>query len=140
MPPRSLQAYLDKFSHINQQERQYYAAMVNLLDDNVGRVVNMLQDAGLWNDTLLVASSDNGGPVGDGYGGNNWPLKGGKASNWEGGVRANAFVAGGAVPPARRGRWRRRRACAGLRSGELQLACRVPDRLRTGISHVSGGG
>ena len=97
------QAYLDKFAHIDQPERQYYAAMVNLLDDNVGRVVAMLKAAGRWDNTLLVASSDNGGPLGDGYGGNNWPLKGGKASNWEGGVRVNAFAAGGAVPAARRG-------------------------------------
>ena len=52
--------------------------MVNLLDDNVGRVVAALKAAGLWNSTLLVASSDNGGPIGDGYGANNWPLRGGK--------------------------------------------------------------
>ena len=97
------QAYLDKFAHIDQTERQFYAAMVSLLDDNVGRVVAMLKAAGRWDNTLLVASSDNGGPLGDGFGGNNWPLKGGKASNWEGGVRVNAFVAGGAVPAARRG-------------------------------------
>jgi len=97
------QAYLDKFAAITIPERQYYAAMVNLLDDNVGRVVAMLKAAGLWENLLLVASSDNGGPEGDGYGGNNWPLKGGKASNWEGGVRVNAFAAGGAVPAARRG-------------------------------------
>jgi hypothetical protein len=76
--------------------------MVNLLDDNVGRLVAMLKSAGLWNNTLMVATSDNGGPLGEGYGGNNYPLKGGKASNWEGGVRANAFAAGGVIPAARR--------------------------------------
>ena len=97
------QAYLDRFAHIDQQERRFYAAMVNLLDDNVGRVVQMLVAAGLWGNTLLVASSDNGGPEGSGYGANSYPLKGAKASNWEGGVRVNAFAAGGALPPARRG-------------------------------------
>ena len=97
------QSYLDKFSYIDQQERQFVAAMVNLLDDNVGRVVKMLTDAGLWDNTLMIASADNGGPLGDGYGGNNYPLKGGKASNWEGGVRVNAFAAGGAIPVSQRG-------------------------------------
>lgn len=32
-----------------------------------------------------------------------WPLKGGKFSNWDGGVRVNALVSGGFVPAARRG-------------------------------------
>ena len=65
------QSYLDKFANISVPERQYYAAMTNLLDDNVGRVVEMFKDAGLWENTLMVLSSDNGGPEGSGYGGNN---------------------------------------------------------------------
>ena len=98
-------SYLQKpvFAAITQPERQYYSAMVNLLDDNVGRVVAMLKAAGLWETSLVVFSSDNGGPEGEGYGGNNWPLRGGKSSNWEGGVRVNAFVTGGFVPAAQRG-------------------------------------
>jgi arylsulfatase I/J len=99
------QSYLDKpiFASITQPERQYYAAMTNLLDDNVGRVIALLKSNGLWNNTLIVFSSDNGGPEGDGYGGNNFPLRGGKSSNWEGGVRVNGLVTGGLVPPSKRG-------------------------------------
>ena len=52
-------AYLAKpvFAAITQPERQYYAAMVNLLDDNVGRVVAMLKAKGLWDNSLVVFSS-----------------------------------------------------------------------------------
>jgi hypothetical protein len=58
-------------------------------------------------------TADNGGPVfGQGSGctvcdgsagANNYPLRGGKHSNWEGGIRANALVSGGLIPPALRG-------------------------------------
>ena len=34
---------------------------------------------------------------------NNWPLRGGKHSNWDGGIRVNAFLSGGYVPVAKRG-------------------------------------
>jgi arylsulfatase I/J len=102
-PYQAPQSYLDKFSSITQPERQFYSAMVNVLDDMVGEVVAALKARGLWDNLLLVVSSDNGGPEGDGYGANNYPLRGGKSSNWQGGVRVNAFVTGGYVPPARRG-------------------------------------
>ena len=93
-------AKLAQFPGIGQPPRHYYTAMTSVLDDNMGKVRDALHAAGVWNETLWVVSSDNGGPIGNGYGGNNWPLKGGKASNWEGGVRVNAFVTGGWLPPA----------------------------------------
>jgi len=37
--------------------------MVHYLDAVVGNVATALQDAGLWNNTLMVWSSDNGGAV-----------------------------------------------------------------------------
>jgi hypothetical protein len=54
---------------------------------------------------LIVFSSDNGGPIyGNGTsGGNNFPLRGGKASNFEGGIRVNGWVGGGALHSSLRG-------------------------------------
>jgi len=52
-----------------------------------------------------VFTSDNGGPVlgGDAVGSRNWPLRGGKHSIWEGGVRATAFVSGAGIAESQRG-------------------------------------
>ena len=76
------------------------------MDEHVGELVALLQKKAMYDITLIVAmSSDNGGPV---YfrgtsGANNWPLRGGKMNNGEGGIRVNAFASGGFVPQARRG-------------------------------------
>ena len=45
------------------RHRQYVAAMLNYMDDVVGNVASALKDAGLWNNTLMVWSSDNGAAV-----------------------------------------------------------------------------
>lgn len=96
-------SYLKKFSFIDNSDRQYYHAMVNYLDDVVGELISTLKSKGMWEDTLVVVSSDNGGPEYFGAGGNNYPLKGGKLTDWQGGVRVNAFVSGGYLPEKMRG-------------------------------------
>ena len=133
-------------------------------DDHVGRLREALEGAGMWNNTVLVWTSDNGGfvyfdasssacciccrhggcrseclschaltalfclfcllffcffcalfvavvampnrrPVYNNGtpGANNFPLRGGKMSSWEGGIRVPAFVSGGRVPTTLRG-------------------------------------
>eukprot|EP01061_Rhynchopus_euleeides_P001455 TRINITY_DN1102_c3_g1_i2.p1 TRINITY_DN1102_c3_g1~~TRINITY_DN1102_c3_g1_i2.p1 ORF type:complete len:509 (+),score=200.48 TRINITY_DN1102_c3_g1_i2:67-1593(+) len=94
------QEYLDKFDFITDSvdQRKPYCAMTNYMDDVVGSVVTALKSRNMWEDTLFIFLSDNGGPIQSGGGGNNWPLKGGKMSDWEGGHRLVAFVSGGYVP------------------------------------------
>ncbi|CAE7184742.1 ARSB, partial [Symbiodinium pilosum] len=73
------------------------------MDTMVGNLIAALKERQMYQDTLIVFTADNGGPVYEPGSANNWPLKGGKYSDWEGGVRTNAFVSGGFVPWARRG-------------------------------------
>ena len=95
--------YLANFSFIDDTDRRYYHAMVKYLDDVVGELVDTLKKKGMWENTLFVTSSDNGGPIYPGGGANNYPLKGGKLSDWQGGIRVNAFVSGGYLPEKMRG-------------------------------------
>lgn len=52
-----------------------------------------------------MVRSDAGGPLynNGAPGASNWPLRGGKGSNWDGGVRVPSFVSGGVVPRRVRG-------------------------------------
>ena len=84
--------------------RNQYEAMVALLDEVLGNVTDALKARGWWDETLMVLFSDNGGPIDVAESGsNNWPLRGGKYSQWEGGIRSTAFASGGYLPPAVRG-------------------------------------
>jgi len=78
-----------------------HATMVTYVDHTLKNIIEELGD--LWNNTILLFTSDNGGPIYAGknpmlFGGaNNFPLRGGKTTDWEGGHRAIAFLAGGVV-------------------------------------------
>ncbi|MBI5766370.1 MAG: sulfatase [Verrucomicrobia bacterium] len=58
---------------------------VQEIDWSVGEVLGALRDTKLADKTLVIFTSDNGGPVGQGA--VNTPLRGAKGSTWEGGVR-----------------------------------------------------
>ena len=84
--------------------RTILQSQVNLLDVYVGQVVEALKAQGLWDDTLVVLTSDNGGSLKlDETAGNNYPLRGGKGTDFEGGVRVVSVVSGGFLPVSRRG-------------------------------------
>mmetsp|Transcript_10580 Transcript_10580/g.16141 ORF Transcript_10580/g.16141 Transcript_10580/m.16141 type:complete len:640 (+) Transcript_10580:180-2099(+) len=68
---------------------------VRFLDDLFGSTMQAIKDAGQWDNTIVFFTSDNGG-VNDGQSvNNNYPLRSGKFSRFEGGMRVAQFMAGG---------------------------------------------
>lgn len=52
---------VDRFAHVQDRSRRVYAAMVAKLDEGLGNVTQALRDAGLYDDSVIVFSTDNGG-------------------------------------------------------------------------------
>eukprot|EP01063_Lacrimia_lanifica_P015903 TRINITY_DN22557_c0_g1_i1.p1 TRINITY_DN22557_c0_g1~~TRINITY_DN22557_c0_g1_i1.p1 ORF type:complete len:579 (+),score=146.98 TRINITY_DN22557_c0_g1_i1:55-1791(+) len=89
--------------HFDQKLRNTFDGMVSVVDKAVADVSAALKaKQGMWEDTLLIWTTDNGSPVSTG--GSNYPFKGGKGSIFEGGVRVPMFINGGFLPDAMRGK------------------------------------
>ena len=69
-----------------------YAAMIRALDRSVGRIMATLEEQGLAENTIVMFSSDNGGPGYIGLPDVNAPYRGWKITNFEGGLRVPMFV------------------------------------------------
>lgn len=84
---------------VNPQDPQRsptYAAMVESMDDAVGTLMAAIDRLGIADRTIVVFYSDNGGNMYDKVDGttptSNHPLRGGKATVWEGGVRVPCVI------------------------------------------------
>ena len=66
-----------------------YAAMVEAMDRNVGKVLATVREMGIEEKTLIVFTSDNGGVY---KVSRQWPLRSGKGSFYEGGIRVPLIV------------------------------------------------
>ncbi len=83
--------YVDKYENLpaTDQNKPVYAAMMQSVDESVGRVLQALEDAGIEENTLVMFTSDNGGLVPST---SNYPLLGGKSYLFEAGMRVPFLV------------------------------------------------
>ena len=71
------------------QKSATYAAMVEAVDNCVGRIVKVLEDEGIAENTLIIFTGDNGGLLGPT---SNLPLRSGKGFPYEGGIREPLII------------------------------------------------
>jgi arylsulfatase A-like enzyme len=76
-------------------DNAHYAAMHHSLDESIGRIMRRLDQRGIADRTLVIFSSDNGGFINKHRGARvtrNTPLRSGKGSLYEGGIRVPLVV------------------------------------------------
>ncbi len=86
-PPEYLHLYPEATTQKENRRRGYMAA-VTCMDNAVGSVLDLVDSLGLEENTIVIFFSDNGG----GTGSDNYPLSGGKATMWEGGLRVPCII------------------------------------------------
>ena len=100
-PMHAPQEYLDRYPDAS-WDRQIMAAMVSAVDDSVGAIITELKRQGIYDDTVIFFSSDNGPSTEDRnwldgtedyyYGGSAGVFRGHKGSLFEGGIREPAII------------------------------------------------
>ncbi|MEZ5041682.1 MAG: sulfatase [Saprospiraceae bacterium] len=87
--------YQKKLASGMSHQNAIYAAMVHSLDENVGKLMNKLDELNIADQTVIIFTSDNGGFINEWDGQtvtNNAPLRSGKGALYEGGIRVPTII------------------------------------------------
>ena len=79
------------------QDHPKYAAMVETMDENVGKLMQLLKDLNIDDNTIVIFSSDHGGLSNDGtnkrnLATSNYPLRAGKGWLYDGGIKVPLMI------------------------------------------------
>ncbi len=101
-PFQAPQDLLDRYKHIEDQQRRAYAAMITGMDESIGSIIEALKRRGMLADTLIIFQSDNGGVRSAAFAGeskvegalpaSNGEYRDGKGTLYEGGTRVVALA------------------------------------------------
>jgi len=89
-PHQSPEKYMAAYPNLK-GDRRLYAGMLTAMDEAIGWILDALDKKGLRDNSLIFFCSDNGGPA-PGRVTSNGPLRAGKGTLYEGGVRVPAVV------------------------------------------------
>lgn len=84
--------------HLRHQNNAAYAAMIESVDESLGRIVDQLKEEGLYDNTVIILTSDHGGLSNSGIKNmrelatTNLPLRAGKGHLYEGGIRIPVII------------------------------------------------
>jgi arylsulfatase A len=97
--PDLVEHYQGKIKPGNRHRNATYAAMVHAIDLSVGRITKRLEELGIADRTVIFLTGDNGGLDRKGNPTENAPLRAGKGSAYEGGVRVPTVIKWPGVTP-----------------------------------------
>jgi len=98
----SLAATFQKYQQLPKGTRHNnvgYAAMTEDLDTGIGKILDEVERLGIKDNTYIIYLGDNGSIPGMNPGNTNGPIRGNKATVWEGGIRTPFIIAGPGIAP-----------------------------------------